>query len=110
MQKSTVDEIERYYAGLRAVHDKVPRAKLWADVEVFQFQGAVYTSALLPADFSRVERQLRAVSPYVDLVLIYQYLGLMNSPDTEAFAGHESSTALHEEYVAWLRTHHRGMD
>ena len=108
VQKSSIDDTERYFAGLRAVHDKVPQAGLWADIEVFEFQGAVYTSALLPAPFSRVERQLKAVSPYVDLALIYQYLGLMNSPDTKAFAGHEGSTKLYEDYAAWLNTHHPG--
>jgi uncharacterized protein DUF4434 len=108
VQKSGVDDTERYYAGLRAAHDKVPQCGLWADVEVFEFEGEVYTSALLPAPFSRIQRQLQAVSPYVDLVLIYQYPGLMNSPDTKAFAGHASSTRLYEEYAAWLISHQPG--
>ena len=63
-------------------------------MEVFQFEGQVYQSALLPAPAERVIRQLEAVSPYVEKIFIYQYMGLINAPDSDAFAGHPNSTGL----------------
>ncbi|MEW6750481.1 MAG: DUF4434 domain-containing protein [Candidatus Latescibacterota bacterium] len=101
VRKSTADQTPAYFEALRRVHDRVPQVALWADVEVFEFAGEVYRSALLPADWSRVVRQLEAVSPFVDTVLIYQYLGLMNAPGSRAFAGPETSTRLYADYAAW---------
>jgi hypothetical protein len=107
--KSKPEETPAFYEGLRKAHDRVPQRKLWADVEVFEFEGKVYRSALLPAPFERVEKQLAAVSPYVDTILIYQYQGLMNRPGSKSFAGHESSMRLYTDYIAWLRKNHPNM-
>lgn len=101
VRKTKLSESEGFYAALKRVHDKAGRAKLWADVEVFEFEGEVYKSALLPAPFERVQKQLEAVSPYVEEILIYEYPGLMNKPGSKAFAGHPSSEKLYEEYMAY---------
>ncbi len=103
VEKSTELETPKFYEGLRIAHDKAGRAALWADVEMFKFEGAVYKSALLPADFSRIEKQLAAVSPYVDEILVYQYQGMFNPPDSKAFCGHTTSTRLYESYTDWLK-------
>ncbi len=98
VKKSQPDETAPYYEALKIAHDKAGRAKLWADVELFTFEGTVYTSALLPAAIDRIETQLRQVSPYVDEVLAYQYLGIMNQPGTIAYCGHPDSIALYNAY------------
>ena len=99
VQKTRLDESAGFYEALKRVHDKAGRAKLWADVEVFEFEGQVYHSALLPAPFERVQKQLEAVSPYVEEILIYEYPGMMNKPGSAAFAGHPSSTKLYTDYM-----------
>lgn len=104
VQKSTPDETPRFYEGLRKAHDRAQRVAIWADVEVFQFEGTVYKSALVPAPFQRVLRQLEAVSPWVDKILVYQYQGMMNKPGSAAFCGFPGSTVLHEDYVNWLHS------
>ncbi|MBN1290785.1 MAG: DUF4434 domain-containing protein [Candidatus Latescibacteria bacterium] len=109
VRKTQVHESAAFYEGLRKAHDRVSRAKMWADMEIFEFEGEVYRSALIPAAFSRIEKQLEAVSPYVDTILVYQYQGMMNKPDSEAFAGHPDSTVLYSDYVAWLNTFHPKM-
>ena len=103
VQKSTVLETPRFYENLRIAHDKAGRAALWADVEMFEFEGDVYRSALIPAEFSRIEKQLAAVSPYVDEILIYQYQGIFNPADSKAFCGHPESIKLYNDYSAWLK-------
>ena len=102
VQKTRLEESAAFYEGLRKAHDKVQNTAIWADVEIFRFEGEVYTSALLPAAFSRIEKQLQAVSPYVDNILVYQYQGMMNKPDSLAFAGHPDSVILYTDYVNWL--------
>jgi hypothetical protein len=102
------DESAAAFSRLRQAHDKVPQRALWADVEVFAWEGPPnqQSSPLIPAPFSRVLAQLAAVSPYVDEVLIYQFQGLMNRPDSRAFVGHPASTTLYTDYAGWLRREH----
>lgn len=101
VRKSTVAETPAFYERLRKAHDRAQKATIWADVEVFEFEGEVYKSALVPAPFDRVQRQLEAVSPWVDEILIYQYQGMMNRPGSLAFAGSPASTQLYSDYMKW---------
>lgn len=103
VRKTNVEESEALYAQLYKLHEKAGRGKLWADIELFEFEGDVYQSPLLPSDFSRIEKQIQAVSPYVETILAYQYQGIMNQPNTFAFAGHISSEQFFREYQNYLR-------
>lgn len=98
VRKSQPEETAAFYEALRRVHDLAGRSALWADMELFGFEGEVYKSALVPADIDRIRRQLESISPYVDTVLCYQYMGLMNRPGTKAFCGHPDSVGLYEDY------------
>jgi len=109
VRKTKVEESAQFYEGLRKAHDRVPRVRMWADVEIFEFEGEVYRSALIPASFARVEKQLAAVSPYVDTILVYQYQGMMNRHGSPAFAGHRDSTVLYRDYCTWLAKNYPGM-
>lgn len=100
--KSKVEETSALFEGLRKAHDRAQRAAIWADVEVFRFEGTVYKSALMPAPFLRILRQLEAVSPWVENILIYQYQGMMNKPGSAAFCGSPQSTELYGDYSNWL--------
>ncbi len=96
-----VDDLERIWSGLRKAHDKLPQVKLWADVEIFEFHGEVGFSPLHPAPFERCKRQLELAGAYCDKILIYEFIGLMNPPDSKVFAGPRSSVTLYNDYVAW---------
>lgn len=98
VRKSTPEQTAAYYEALKHAHDRAGRSALWADMELFAFEGEVYKSALLPADIQRIERQLASISSYVETVLCYQYMGLMNRPGTRAFCGHPDSLKLYEDY------------
>mgnify|MGYP000267267243 CR=1 FL=1 len=102
VKKTRVWQSERIFARLKKAHDKAGRAALWADIELFKFEGMVYKSALLPADFERIERQIANVAPYADKIIGYQYIGLMNPEDSGSFAGHESSAELYRQYAEYL--------
>lgn len=105
VRKSKPSETSAYFETLRKAHDKAARAALWADMEVFEFEGEVYKSALIPAKMNRIEHQIRSIAPYVDEILMYQYLGMFNKPNTDAFCGHPDSTRLYNEYADWLKNH-----
>ena len=102
VEKSFPDETAAYYKALKQAHDRAGKAKLWADMEVFKFEGTVYDSALLPAKMARIKKQLESISPYVDEVLIYQYIGLMNKPGTTAYCGFPESIKLYDDYKKFL--------
>lgn len=101
VRKTRVDELDAIFSRLRTVHNRVPQVALWADMEIFDFEGGTYKSNLIPAPFSRIDGQLAAISPHVDTILVYQYQGMMNQPESKAFAGHPSSTQLYSDYRAW---------
>jgi len=103
VRKSAVEETSAFFEGLRKAHDRARRSAIWADVEVFRVEGVVYKSALLPGPFDRIVRQLEAVSPWVDEILVYQYQGMMNRPGSRAFCGSPESAELYTEYENWLR-------
>lgn len=102
VRKTKVDRTKRIFENLRKAHDKAGRSQLWADIELFDFEGMVYKSALVPAKFERIQKQIENVAPYVDKILSYQYLGIMNPADSKAFAGHSDSVRLYEDYKKYI--------
>ena len=103
VRKSKPEQTAAYFEALRRAHDKAARSALWADMEVFEFEGDVYRSALIPANMSRIEKQLESISPYADEILIYQYEGMFNKPGTNAFCGHPDSVKLYNDYADFLK-------
>jgi hypothetical protein len=99
VEKTKVEESAGFFRNLSELHKKAAKSKLWADVEVFRFEGKVYKSALLPASPERVIKQLEAVSPYVEKIFIYQYTGMINKPGTTVITGHPDSEKLYEKLV-----------
>jgi hypothetical protein len=106
VKKTRLGYAGKYFEQLYYAHTKAGRARLWADMEVFAFEGGVYKSALIPADFSRILHQMEDISPYVENILIYQYIGMMNKPGSIAFAGHPDSAKLYTDYMNWLKAQH----
>ncbi len=102
VRKTKVDRTKRLFEKLRKAHDKAGRSELWADIELFDFEGMVYKSALVPAQLERVQKQIENVAPYADKILGYQYLGLMNPPDSKSFAGHSASSLFYENYKNYV--------
>jgi hypothetical protein len=107
VEKTKIEESAKIFENLYYLHQKAGKAKLWADVEVFRFEGKVYNSALLPAPAHEVEKQLEAVSPYVENILIYQYTGMINKPNTDIIAGHPDSTKLYEGIKKYFPVNYR---
>jgi hypothetical protein len=101
-------EAGKHFEDLYTMHTKAGRARLWADVEIFEFEAEPYHSGGIAAPFERVLQQLADVSPFVEHILVYQYQGMMNKPGTLAYAGHKSSEKLYSDYVQWLNKQHNG--
>ena len=102
VRKTKPERTQRIFEKLRRAHDKAGRAQLWADVELFDFEGMVYQSALIPANIERVKLQIENVAPYADKIIGYQYPGLMNPPDSKAFAGRADTVDFYREYLKYI--------
>ena len=103
VQKTLVEQEAAYYEALFKAHEKAGRAKIWADMEVFEFEGKVYQSALLPAPWERVKAQMEAISPFVEKIIIYAYQGMMTKPGGIARCGYpERAEKLYTDYKTWL--------
>ena len=101
VRKVNAGEAGRYYENLYKMHVKAGRARLWTVVEVFDYEGAAYSSPGIPAPFDRILKQLADVTPYVEHISICQYQGMMSKPGSIAFAGHPSSEKLYNDYTQW---------
>jgi hypothetical protein len=104
VHKIEVGETGKHFEALYKMHTKAGRARLWADIEVFDFEAEIYRSPGIPATFDRVLQQMIDVSPFVEHIFMYQYTGMMNKPGTTAFAGHKDSEKLYSDYYKWLIT------
>ncbi len=97
-------EAGKYFEALYKAHQKASRARIWADMELFYFEEGTKGN-LLPADFeTRILKQMKDISPFVDKILCYQYIGCMNKPNTKAYAGNrnQESVRLYRQYKKWL--------
>ncbi|MBL7757865.1 MAG: DUF4434 domain-containing protein [Chitinophagaceae bacterium] len=97
-------EPAKHFENLYKAHQKAARSRIWADMEVFYFEKGTKDN-LLPADFeTRILQQMKDLSPFVDKILIYQYIGCFNKPGTTAYAGHrnQESVRLYNQYKSWL--------
>jgi len=95
-------EAGAHFADLQKAHNKAGRSKLWADMELFYFESGTHGN-LLPADFeTRIIKQMEDISPYVDRILCYQYIGIMNKPGSDIIAGSDASITLYNQYTKWL--------
>lgn len=103
VRKTPVDRTKKLFERLKKAHDKAGRSNLWADIELFDFEGIVYKSALVPAKIERIQKQIENVSPYVDKILGYQYLGLMNPENSSFIAGNSDSVKLYNDYTNLLK-------
>ena len=102
VKKTKVGTAGKYYEALSKVHAKAGRSRIWADMEIFEFENDVYASALIPTDFERILKQMEDISPFVENILVYQYLGIMNKPGSIASVGHPNSGKLYTDYMNWL--------
>ena len=67
-----LEDSARYYENLSEAHHKTGRSRICAD------------------------------SPFVDKILVYQYLGIMNKPQSNAHAGLRGETVrLYNQYMDW---------
>jgi hypothetical protein len=74
------------------------RTAFWNDLEVWEFD---HRGALIPAEMSRVQAQLELTAPFVDKQVIFQYPGLLCSPEAEVKVGGERAVELYEQYAAY---------
>ncbi len=106
VNSTKLGEPAKYFEHLYMAHQKASRSRIWADMEMFYFEDKTKGN-LMPADFSRILRQMKDLSPFVDKILCYQYIGIMNKPDSKAFAGTKDSVRLYNQYKQWYDQYRR---
>lgn len=104
VNSTKLGEPRRLFENLSKAHQKAGRSRIWADMELFYFEQTTHGS-LIAADFNeRIIRQMEDLSPFVDKILVYQYLGIMNKPGSKAHAGLRDETVrLYNQYMDWYR-------
>ena len=104
MGGTKLSDSARFFENLSKAHQKAGRSKIWADMELFYFEQTTHGS-LIAADFdTRIIHQMEAISPFVEKILVYQYLGIMNKPGSLAHAGLRDETVrLYNQYMSWYK-------
>ncbi len=105
VRKMNLDDLAFRFEALQKAHQKAARAALWADVEIFSFEGDVYRSALTSAPLERINAQMAALSPYVDKIIVYTMQGIMTAPDSiAAYGGNGEAERLYADYARFIQT------
>ena len=98
VQKATPHQTRRYFEALKTAHDKAGGSALWADVELFDYEGAPYRSRLFSGPFERVREQLESVSDYAENILVYTYQFLMSKSEKDTLSDGAGAKRLYEDY------------
>lgn len=109
VNSTKLEDDGKYFEILFNAHQKASGAKIWADMEIFYFENMTRGNSLLPASFSRIKKQMDEISPFVDKILCYELTGLINMPNTTAYAGdpNHDSVRLYEDYKKWYNENYR---
>jgi len=91
------------YKNLKEIHDRAG-ITLWTDLEVFEFEGEVYKSGLIPADIERIKKQLFNEAPFVEKILCYQVHGLMDKPGSKKPLGTAEAQKLYADYLRYSKS------
>ena len=105
-RKTKAGTAGKYYEQLSKAHAKAGRSRIWADIELFDFEGDVYSSPAVSATFDRLLVQLEDVSPFVERIAVYQYCGMLSKPGSTAATDHPSAERLYKDYRRWLDAQH----
>jgi hypothetical protein len=69
VRKSWVEETSAYYEGLKKAHDRAGRAAIWADVEIFDCEGAPQKGPPPPLSLDHAVREVETLSPYLAKII-----------------------------------------
>jgi len=96
-QLLALDKTPEYFRLLVEAIKNTP-TKLWALVELFNWEGDRYKSPLIPAPFDRIRQQISNVSgiPGIDRIVCYQLPGIM---DNFGFGKQPEASTLYNSYV-----------
>ncbi|OGF46589.1 MAG: hypothetical protein A2231_02840 [Candidatus Firestonebacteria bacterium RIFOXYA2_FULL_40_8] len=96
------EDMPAMYKNLKEIHDKAG-ITLWTDLEVFEFEGDVYKSGLIPTSIERIKKQLEYEAPYVEKFLCYQVHGLMDKPGSPKPLGVPAAKKLYADYIEYKK-------
>lgn len=100
VRRMRIEELPDVFSRLAKAHQQADLS-LWANVELFDYDGEPYRDPPIAASFNRVQQQIMSVSPYVEKVICYQYFGFMNAPTSRAPVGVSGAESLWEAYNNW---------
>jgi len=104
VRKVTIEELPALFQSLKNAHEQAPNGPaLWADIEIFDFEDQPYKSPLIPANIKRLAGQIANISPYVEKMLCYMYLGMMSKPNSDVFVGREDAGRYYTEYLDYMK-------
>lgn len=92
----------RLFERLAEVHARTP-VRLWANVELFEFENGIFFQPLLPAPFERVQLQLESAAPFVERVVAYTVPGLMTSQVVCPGLGVPQTETLYQDCKQYLK-------
>jgi Domain of unknown function (DUF4434) len=71
---------EEFFVNIRRAFERTD-TKFWGNVELFNFafESQDHSAPLLPGNFERIRTQMSWIDPYVEKLISYQLMGLMNN-------------------------------
>lgn len=101
-----LDSVYGRYSGWHQSTDK----HLWSDLEIWRANPATGYTPFNPAPFEQVERQMEIESNYVEMLTGYEFLSMMEFPESTLMLGGEEAVRLYNEYSHYYETYWNEME
>ncbi len=92
--------LDQVFSSYQAAHQGTGK-HLWSNLELWEMSGPTYGNAY-PADFSRVRQQIEIHRKYVQMITGYEFLGMMEHPDSTLELGGPKAVQLYRDYRDYL--------
>ena len=97
-----LDSVFSYYSSL---HQNTKK-HIWTDLEIWRSNPQTGYTPFVPAPMEQIERQIAIEAKYVDFITGYEFLSMMEPPESTLKLGGDGAVHLYNQYMNYYTSHY----